>query len=197
MKKDETNIHSRLKAETLEQHKEAEYHPIMQSFVSGNYKKEHLLCFLVNILPIYQIIEQRLLSEQILKNRELERSPLIQKDIMMIETDLGIDGISKKNITPFKHTQCKVSDLWIEDEDALKACLYVRWLADLYGGRILGKSVSPYNNMYNYETPSKTIEDIRNIVGSKSKYITDNMLILKAREFFIFHVELFNLIQKC
>jgi heme oxygenase len=183
-----SNLQTRLKTETQELHSAAENHPIMQSFVKGDYSPSDLMKFLVNILPLYQVVEQRLLALDILDNPDLKRSTQIQKDIdKLIEDGFGIN-FSLSDVTRKRIAYC-----WDKNTALLKADLYVRWLADFYGGRILSKSLAPYNNAYQSNDPARVISSVRSIMERDTYYVipTDDELIDEAKEVFQFHVDLF------
>jgi heme oxygenase len=136
----------KIKEKTKELHSKAEQHPLMQSFINGTYTKEHLLQFLVNMYPIYSVVEQRLLVKKIKSAPELKRSELIEQDINQLITDV----VNIKNsylLIPLPVTCGWVSNAWAKPVTFLKAELYSRWLADLYGGRMILKTVAP-NAMY-------------------------------------------------
>jgi heme oxygenase len=183
-----------LKNRTHEAHKKAENHPLMQSFIKGEYKKEHLLQFLVNMYPIYSVVEKRLLQERINQVSDLKRSELIEKDINTLITE--IVNIKNANIlTPLVATTAWVNNCLAKPVSLLKAELYSRWLADFYGGRMLAKTVSP-NLMYTSESPKQVIEAVREILDepNDSSEITNVNIIQEVISFFDFHVEIFDII---
>ena len=181
-----------LKELTQEAHKKAENHPLMQSFIKGEYKKEHLLQFLVNIYPIYSIVEQRLLQNKIDQVPELKRTTLIEHDI----NDLIPAIVNFKNaqiLVPLISTCAWVNNCRSKPVSLLKAELYSRWLADLYGGRMLAKTVSPCS-MYSFSNSKSVIEVIREILDEPNidENITHQDIIQEVISFFDFHVELFD-----
>lgn len=181
-----------LKELTQDAHKKAENHPLMQSFIKGEYKKEHLLQFLVNVYPIYSIVEQRLLQTKIKQVPELKRTTLIESDI----NDLIPSVINFKNaqiLVPLISTCAWVNNCRSKPVSLLKAELYSRWLADLYGGRMLAKTTSP-NSMYTFLNPKSVIEIVRDILDEpiKDENIAHEDIIQEVISFFDFHVELFD-----
>jgi heme oxygenase len=182
-----SELQARLKEETASLHSESEQHPLMQSFVDGSFKKEHLLELLINLLPIYQVVEQRLLTKEIIDNPDLKRSVQIQKDIDKLIFDTGITTFKVREVT-----ENWVSSSWKKDLHLLKADLYIRWLADFYGGRILAKSQAPYNEMYSAKDPGAVITTVRYLL---TKDIPDNQndkIVNETKAFFKFHIELFD-----
>ena len=208
------DIQQALKQETADLHFQAEDHPLMTSFKKGEYKKEHLLQVLVNLRPVYEVVEQRLLIPYIHKNFDLCRSRLISKDIATIYKEIiNEDNVSYLKILP--ETREWVEKQWRCSVDLLVSDLYVRWLADFYGGRVFAKSLAPYNNTYSSSSPGKVIEDVRNIIAEHSQYtnwsftntnkqfynynwdsidIKHTTIVLRAKAFFQYHIELFDTI---
>lgn len=183
-----------LKERTQEAHKKAENHPLMQSFIKGEYKKEHLLQFLVNMYPIYTIVEERLLQNKIKEVPSLKRTELIENDINTLIPEI----INLKNsyiLTPLLPTSAWVSNSKVKPVSLLKAELYSRWLADFYGGRMLAKTVTP-STMYNCENAKEVIEAVRSVLDEPniSAEISNENIIQEVISFFDLHVEIFDII---
>jgi hypothetical protein len=193
-----SNLQKRLKEETLSAHKEAENHPLMQGFIFGPYKEADLLQFLSNVLPLYQVVEQRLLQPFIFSNLDLKRSDLIKKDIESLVNKLQSDG-KKSDYLGLLTTPLEVTDLWVawcwaKPVDMLKADLYARWLADFYGGRMMAKNITPYDQMYQSNDAKGVIMDVRKIVDLESE-ISDDDIIEETINVFNYHVDLFKVIK--
>lgn len=184
-------LQERLKEETAELHEKAEAHPLMKSFIEGNYKKKHLFQYLVNLRPLYESVEQRLIIKQIHKNFDLCRSRLVSKDIAMLYKE-GIVNENNMHILELKKSTIDwVANQWLVDEpEYLIPDLYIRWLADLYGGRVFAKSLHPYVNSYQTKDVKSAILSVRDIIDS-AKIMEDNV-ILRAKSFFEFHIDLFD-----
>jgi heme oxygenase len=182
----------KLKEQTSEAHRNAEQHPLMQSLINGTYTKEHLLQFLVNLYPIYSVVEQRLLSEKIKQTPDLKRTDLIEQDINALITDV----INIRNVhllSPLDSVCAWVSNCWAKPVSLLKAELYSRWLADFYGGRMMVKTVTP-NAMYSSSNPAGVITAVREILDepNNSTDVTEDDIIQEVLSFFDLHVEFFD-----
>lgn len=182
-----SELQTRLKEETASLHSESEQHPLMQSFVDGSFKKEHLLELLINLLPVYQVVEQRLLTKEIIENSDLKRSTFIQKDIDKLISDTGITTLKVRNLT-----EKWVSKSWVKDLHVLKADLYLRWLADFYGGRVLAKSQAPYNETYNAKDPGAVITTVRYLLVKDTPESLNDEIVNETKDFFKYHIELFD-----
>jgi len=181
-----------IKEKTKELHSKAEQHPLMQSFINGSYTKEHLLQFLVNLYPIYSVVEQRLLIEEIKLCSEIKRSQLIEQDINILIKEI----INVKNahlLIPLPLTCSWVNNAWAKPAELLKAELYSRWLADLYGGRMISKTVTP-NAMYSCNDYLVNINFVREIIDKpiNDSNISEKDIIEETLSFFDFHIELFD-----
>jgi heme oxygenase len=187
-----SSFQQKLKEQTTAVHQKAEQHELMQSFIQGTYTKEHLLQFLVNIYPIYSVVEQRLLVSYFKDVPELKRTHLIENDIVSLTKE--VEEINNKNIlTPLDCTCGWVSNSWEKPIDLLKADLYSRWLADLYGGRMLKMMLFPHA-MYEADEPIKIITTVREILDTPNinSNITNDDIIDEVVCFFDFHLELFD-----
>jgi heme oxygenase len=180
-------LQTRLKEETSLLHRESEQHPLMQSFVEGTFKKVHLLEFLINLLPVYQVVEQRLLSNEIINNPDLKRSTQIQKDIDKLIQDTGVTTLRVREVT-----ERWVASSWRKNEYLLKADLYLRWLADFYGGRILAKSQAPYNETYSAKDPGAVITTVRYLLTKDTPDLYNDSIVDETKAFFKFYIELFD-----
>jgi len=189
-----SQFQKRLKEETSQLHTDAENHPIMQSFIKGTFKKEHLLKFLVNIKPCYDVVEQRLLQPYIVKHSDLKRTDKIQKDIAALASEMSTEGLCDL-MTPCECTDLWVAWCWAKPAEMLKAELYVRWLADLYGGRMMSKSIGEYTNTVSFVDPARTIFDIRFILDTPNVVTTEDEIIDDTLKFFDYHLELFTAIE--
>lgn len=205
------DILNELKTQTSDLHSKAEEHPLMASFKDGTYKKHHLLQTLVNLRPIYEVVEQRILIPYIHKNFDLCRSRLVSKDIAALYREIVQDN-SLHWFKIFPSTNKWVVSQWECSCDVLLSDLYVRWLADFYGGRVLAKTLAPYNNTYTSKDPQTVIKDVREIILEHSESTKwsfsntnnaffnydwtsleekHNAIINRAKDFFQFHIDLF------
>jgi heme oxygenase len=185
---DVSSFQIKLKEQTAAAHRAAEGHPLMQSFINGNYKKEHLLQFLVNLLPVYSVVEQKLLANQIITEPELRRSHLIQQDIDTLSAEI-VNDVNQSLLALLPCTNAWVSNMWKKPIELLKAELYTRWLADLYGGRMLARTVTP-NAMYSYNNSQNIIEAVRSLIAEQP--VDVDRFIDEVNNFFAYHITLFD-----
>jgi len=189
----QSDLQKELKEYTIDIHKEAEEHPLMKGFIEGEYKKEHLLQFLVNVRPLYMTVEERLLPLYIRKNNDLKRSNLLDQDIKLLTQEI----INDKNdylLSPLDCTDLWIAWSWAKPKHFLAGDLYARWLADFFGGRVLSKSTAPYNNTYTCQGSVgdviKTIREIVNLLGDTEE--AQDEIKEEAHSVFEYHIELFD-----
>jgi heme oxygenase len=191
-----SELQLRLKNETKSLHDLAENNAIMKSFIDGTFKPKHLLRFLVNIKPVYDVVEQRLLQSYIAINPDLKRSELIQQDINALANDFNSanDDIGYL-LTPLEVTDLWVGWSWSKPKDMLKAELYTRWLGDLYGGRMMIKNMGKFTKSLEFIDVQKAILDVRSILDVHSIDVTNDDIIDESKKVFEYHVELFTAIE--
>jgi hypothetical protein len=159
--------------------------------IKGTVTQEQHLKFLSNVLPLYSVVEQRLLKEDLTKIHDLKRTDYIEQDINTIVSNFVDREILVDALSPFACTCEWVSKAWTKPVELLKAELYTRWLADFFGGRILAKSLSP-NNSYTCNNPQSVISYIRDTIDKPLVNITEEDLINEVNAFFNYHLVLFD-----
>lgn len=191
-----SELQLRLKNETKSLHDLAENNVIMKSFIDGTFKLRHLLRFLVNIKPVYDVVEQRLLQPYIAINPDLKRTELIQQDIDALAKHFNsINDDIGYILTPLEVTDLWVGWSWSKPKDMLKADLYTRWLADLYGGRMMIKNMGEFTKSLEFNDVQKAISDVRSILDTHSVDVINDDIIEEAKKVFEYHVELFTAIE--
>lgn len=191
-----SELQQRLKNETKSLHDLAENNVIMKSFIDGTFKLRHLLRFLVNIKPVYDVVEQRLLQQYIAINPDLKRSELIQQDINALANEFNsVNDDIGYLLTPLEVTDLWVGWSWSKPKDMLKAELYTRWLADLYGGRMMVKNMGKFAKSLEFSDTKKAISDVRSILDTHSIDVTNDDIVEEAKKVFEYHVELFTAIE--
>jgi heme oxygenase len=191
---DISSFQKNLKEQTSNLHTQAENHPVMQSFVKGTFKKEHLLRFLINVKPCYDVVEQRMLQPYICKMPELKRTQEIQKDIDLLSKDVEPSQLGDL-LTPLECTDLWLGWCWSKPVEMLKSELYVRWLADLYGGRIMARGMGVYVNTVTFNEPKQVIGCVRALLDTPNMVVTEDDIIEDTLLFFDYHLDLFKAIQ--
>jgi heme oxygenase len=190
-----STFQQKIKEQTAEAHKKAEQHPLMQSFINGTYTKEHLLHFLINLHPLYTVVEERFLKDKINLYPDLKRTNLIEQDINVLIPEI-VDFKKLNLLIPTKEVKTWVDNSQNKPVSLLKAEFYTRWLADFYGGRVLSNTIKP-NSMYlSKEEPFSVITTIREIVdeSNECKEVTEEDIIQETLKVFDLHLLFFDFI---
>ncbi len=121
-------------------HKAAEMTGFNNRLVSGKASKETYAEFIFNYLPIYKAIEDSLNDlekDDKIKpfiTKKLYRSELIKKDIEFL---LGDKTKSIELLPSTKAYVARIKELSIKNPILIVAHAYTRFLADLFGGRVI------------------------------------------------------------
>lgn len=154
-----TPIARYIKKETKFKHDLIEQHPFIVKLIDKTITDKEYAIYLKNLLPIYKSVENAFFNKDTFP--ELYRSTLIKKDLEQYERDLG--KISSKYIFN-KEWLLKFKK---KNETMKKSELYIRWLADAYGGQIIKKGLK-YTSKYD-------IKDVRHFIRVVRAMIEDGL----------------------
>ena len=148
-------LRNKVKNDTKEIHKYVEKLPIMKAILSNSISSSNYLNYLIQLSYIYKSIESNKLYEKLEWNIKLYNNSI--KDIKILSKDNEV-------IVPYSITTIYCNYLsCIDNIDILAGHAYVRYMADLMGGRILKKKIEK-----NFPT---NVYDIENITDTKDKII--------------------------
>lgn len=150
-----TPIAKYIKKETKFKHDLIEQHPFIVKLIDKTITDKEYAIYLKNLLPIYEVVESTFFNENTFS--ELYRSHLIKKDVEQYEKDLG--KISSKFIfnKPWLAAFKKKNKIMKKSE------LYIRWLADAYGGQIIKRGLK-YTSKYDIKDVRQFIRIVRAMV---------------------------------
>jgi heme oxygenase len=142
---------------TAVKHKEAESHPFNRDMVAGKLKDYEYFFYLHQMYFVFFGIESKLVQFDNLYDklpRSMLRVPVISKDV---------EELSIADHTPYllDSTKDYVKHLSELDEEHLMAHVYLNYLALLFGGQIIKKSVPGTGAIYDFENPSEAIVFVR------------------------------------
>lgn len=179
-------LSKKIKKETKEIHDKIEKHPFFFDLVTGQLSDYKYVIYLNNLYPIYKAVEVYFLSNKNVKE-ELLQSNKIEKDIREYCRLLNVDVSS-----PDLYFTQKWLDYFLQKENFLKkAELYIRWLADMYGGQVIKKKVK-FGNKYEFNNLREDIKFIRSFLEED---LTDNNVdkfIEEVKKSYQFHYDLVN-----
>jgi len=149
-------VFKKIKEKTKAKHDNIESHPFIVSMIDGSLDHSKYAIYLANLLPIYQIIENEFLTDFI--NTDIIQSKKIINDIEGYNKFLNNDFFNKDIfINEWLH------HLKNKERVLKKSDLYIRWLADMYGGQIIKRNIK-FNSKYDFVNLRWSIKTIRQIL---------------------------------
>ncbi|MDY0075686.1 MAG: biliverdin-producing heme oxygenase [Bacteroidales bacterium] len=141
-----------LKEATKVKHDRAERMPFNNRMFKGQLSKAQYLLYLNQQLPIFQTIESIGLPHDSLK-----RSSNIQEDI----DELTAEGIHADLM--LKSTQAYVKYLGSLTYEQLLPHIYLNYLAIMFGGQIMKKTVPSSGRMYDFDAMQEALQSVRKV----------------------------------
>ncbi len=139
-----------LKEATGNKHKQAETMPFNTRMFRGLLSKKEYLLYLTQLLQIFQTIESKGLPHSSLKR--VER---VQEDIDELKSGGSVDGIILNS------TKAYVDYLSALSYEQVLPHIYLNYLAIVFGGQIIRKSVPSSGKMYDFDHMQEAIQSIR------------------------------------
>lgn len=172
-------VFKKIKAETKVKHDSIEKHPFIVSMIDGSLEDRKYAIYLTNLLPIYQEIEKEFLLN--LKNTDIIQSKKIIKDINDYNKLLNYNFFSINIFTKdwLHHLQNKEKVL-------KKSDLYIRWLADMYGGQIIKRNIK-YNSKYDFINLRQSIKIVREILEEDVTFNNVDKFIEEVNRSYEYH----------
>jgi len=176
-----------LKQRTKETHDQIEQHPFFRDLLNGTLPDVKYAYYLANILPIYELVEKEFLGN--VKDKSVLQSVKIKKDL---------DSYSKLLNRKIDNSTYNYAFAWVmyfqqKNRIYKKAELYVRWLADMYGGQVLKKKVK-FGDKYKFSNLRSNIQFIRKMIEEDlnddtiDKFIEEVNIVYKLHNFTISHI---------
>jgi len=129
-------LSKKIKAETKIKHDLIEKHPFIKSMIDGSLSDTKYAIYLNNLLPIYKSVEMLLFNKRF-NNLDIFQSKKIFKDINEYKKTLNID----LDDTNLQFNEEWLNHFYTKSEFLKKTDLYIRWLADMYGGQIIKRNI--------------------------------------------------------
>lgn len=142
-------------------HDIAENTKLSQLLISGEMTKEQWASYLYNQKFCYNVIEQR----GVITNKDVLRFDRLNADHANIRVD-QTNLLSRETVNYCQHVS------FLPDE-ALWAHIYVRYLGDLYGGKMIAKANQWPSTYLEFDNRSNCIDYIR----ENSKHVQERDLI--------------------
>jgi len=152
----------KIKKQTKVKHDQIESHPFIKEMLSGELSDFKYAVYLNNLLPIYKGVEMFLFNKRN-TNSDIVQSKKILNDINSYTNFLNVD-LDQSHLL-FYHDW--LNHFTSKNDFFKKTELYIRWLADMYGGQIIKKNIK-FGSKYDFV-------DIRGDIKFVRKLIEDNL----------------------
>jgi heme oxygenase len=171
-----------IKKATKEKHDAIEKHPFIKSMIDGSLSDFKYAIYLNNLLPIYKAVEMFLFNGV---DSDLLQSKKINNDLNEYVRFLGVK-IEKPEYIFYKE--------WLDhflqkDKFFKKAELYIRWLADMYGGQIIKRNIR-FNSKYGFYDLRNEIKVIRRMIEDGLDETNVDRFIEEVNKAYEFHRQL-------
>lgn len=141
-----------LKEATADKHKKAERMPFNMRMFKGLLSEDEYLLYLNQQLQIFQTIEKTGL-----RDLSLERSKNVQTDI----DELNSKGHYTNHV--LRSTNAYLDYLKSLSYEEVLPHVYLNYLAIMFGGQIMKRSVPSTGRMYDFDNIPKAAQSIRNV----------------------------------
>jgi heme oxygenase len=134
---------------TNDKHREVENLPFIQKLLKGELTKDEYVFYLYELKYIYKMIEDTTKSAGLLEGlTDIERTNNITKDLEELSP-----GYTRELLNSTKEYIQYLSDLYFSPEkrNLLFAHVYVRHMGDLYGGKLIARTVPGEGRAYQFE----------------------------------------------
>jgi len=184
------HLSKKIKKETKQAHNSIEKHPFFFDLVTGQLDNYKYLVYLNNLYPIYKAVEVYFFGGKRFKF-DLIQSEKIEKDIREYSNLLNVDVNKPELIFTSEWLDYFIKkDLFLK-----KAELYIRWLADMYGGQIIKKKVK-FGSKYEFKNLRDDIKFIRTYLEEDLTEQNVYPFIEEVKKTYHFHKDLVDNIYK-
>jgi heme oxygenase len=173
-----------IKKATKEKHDAIEKHPFIKSMIDGSLSDFKYAIYLNNLLPIYKAVEMFLFYSTPV-DRDLLQSRKINNDLNEYIRFLGIN-IDRPEYIFNKEW---LNYFLFKDKFLQKAELYIRWLADMYGGQIIKRNIR-FNSKYDFDDLRNEIKLIRRMIEDGLDETNVDRFIEEVNKAYEFHHQL-------
>ena len=148
-----------LREVTEEKHRRVENLPFIQYLLKGNITKEHYVFYLYEMLQVYMMLENFSKRAGLFNGLDgLERTQNIEDDLK----ELDPDHYHKLCDSTQKYLDYFLELFHSENKEQLFAHVYVRYLGDMYGGKLIARIVPGSGKWYQFEDRSALVKEFNN-----------------------------------
>lgn len=134
---------------TNDKHREVENLPFIQKLLKGELTKDEYVFYLYELYTIYKMIESYTKASGLLEGlTDIERTEKIGQDL-----DELAPNYSRELLDNTKEYIDYLASLFVSEEkrNLLFAHVYVRHMGDLYGGKLIARTVPGQGRAYQFE----------------------------------------------
>jgi heme oxygenase len=146
-----------IRSSTKQKHDLIESHPFFKRLIKGNLDNEAYVAYLFNLSYIYREIEQNFYSE--INDMDLIQTKKILQDIESYKKFLKLDS----DIFCVSFYNDWLNHIKSKPKFFRKTDLYIRWLADMYGGQIIMRKVK-FGTKYIFKDLRNKIKKLRHFI---------------------------------
>lgn len=177
-------LSKRIKLETKTAHDEIEKHTFIKSMIDGTLSDKKYAIYLYNLYPIYKSVEMLLFSGKNF-NKDLFQSVKIQNDLNNYKNELNFEYDRPE----YNFNEGWINHFYSKSFFLKKTELYIRWLADMYGGQIIKKNIK-FNSKYSFTNLRESIKTIRSYLEEDLTEENVNSFINEVNKSYEFHHKL-------
>ena len=175
-----------IKDYTIDEHKNAESQPFVQTLMSGKINPELYAIYLFNLFQCYSTLEKYAFANGLFRQTPgLDRAQKIDHDFRSLWGKSEKPYITDSTLRYMYHL-----DSIKDDAEKLYAHIYVRHMGDLYGGQMLRRKTPGPNTYLVFLKPEETKRVIREIVNNYMNTYKINV-VAEAKLCFEYATELF------
>lgn len=148
----------KIKKQTKVKHDQIESHPFIKEMLNGELPDLKYAVYLNNLLPIYKGVEMFLFNKRN-TNSDIVQSKKILNDINNYSNFLNVD-LNQDHLLFYRDW---LNYFTTKNDFYKKSELYIRWLADMYGGQIIKKNIR-FGSKYDFVDIRGDIKFVRQLI---------------------------------
>lgn len=184
------HLSKKIKKETKEIHDKIEKHPFFLDMIQKELPEYKYAIYLQNLAPIYKGVEMFLFQNN--TNNDIVQSKKIEEDLRLYSAHLKL----KFDLPQFKFNGEWLEHFFSKEDFYKKTELYVRWLADLYGGQII-KRYHRFGNKYVFTNVRASIQQVRKQIEEDLTEKNVDRFIEETKKTYQYHTDIVNKIYEC
>ena len=182
-----------IKKATKEKHDAIESHPFMRAMIDGSLSDFKYAVYLANLLPIYKAVEMFLFTKN--NNSNIVQSKKILEDLSSYSQILNFK-FDLENCPQICFNTEWLKYFLSKSDFFKKVELYIRWLADMYGGQIIKKNIT-FTKKYEFNNLRQCIQQVRQQIEDGLDETNVDQFIEEVNKAYEFHHKLADKIHEC